>query len=254
MAISPQLVAEERSGVNLLCDPGALEAGLLVAFTDRRGGVSAPPYAELNLAARVGDDVGAVMENRRRAGKAAGFDDARLALSRQVHGKELINVTSEQSGVIGEADGLVVSGPGAVVGILTADCAPVVVASQNGNRRAAVLHAGWRGLVAGVLPDGVAEIGGASAAWIGPCIKACCYEVGREVVAAFEEAGLPVERRSGEGGYVDVADGARASLAKAGITNVVDSGVCTHCNPDYYSYRRDGVTGRQGAFVSLVER
>jgi polyphenol oxidase len=253
MALTPELVHEERSGIGVLRDPGAADAGLFVAFTDRRGGVSTAPYAELNLAARVGDDVDAVMENRRRAGRAAGFDDARLALSRQVHGTELIDVTSEQSGVIGEADGLIVSEPGAVIGILTADCAPVVVASSNGRRNAAVLHAGWRGLVAGVLSRGLSEIGGASAAWIGPCIKACCYEVGRDVVDAFEDAGLPVEQKTGEGGRVDIADAARASLHKEGLTNVIDSGICTHCNDNYYSYRRDGVTGRQGAFVSLTE-
>jgi polyphenol oxidase len=252
MIVKPELVREERSGIGVLSDPGAADAGLFVAFTDRRGGVSTAPYAELNLAARVGDDADAVMENRRRAGRAAGFDDSRLALSRQVHGKELINVTSEQNGVIGEADGLVVSEPGAVIGILTADCAPVVVASDNGRRQAAVLHAGWRGLVAGVLARGLNEIGGASAAWIGPCIKACCYEVGRDVVAAFEEAGLPVEQETREGGRVDIADAASASLEKEGLTNVIDSGICTHCNEDYYSYRRDGVTGRQGAFASLI--
>ena len=254
MALTPELVSEVRSGIGLLSDPGALEAGLLVAFTDRRGGVSSRPYAKLNLAARVGDDVAAVMENRRRAGESAGFDESRLALARQVHGKELVTVASEQSGVIGEADGLVVTGPGAVIGILTADCAPVVVASRNGGGKAAVLHAGWRGLVAGVLSDGLQEVGGDPAAWIGPAIKACCYEVGPEVVAAFDREGLPVERRSGERGRVDIAHVARASLEKAGLTNVVDSGICTHCNSNYYSYRRDGVTGRQGAFVSFLER
>jgi polyphenol oxidase len=254
MAIKPELVAEERDGIGLLSDPAAGTAGLLVAFTDRRGGVSSAPYAELNLAARVGDDVEAVMENRKRAGRAAGFDETRLALSRQVHGKELVNVAGEQSGVIGEADGLVVSEPGTVVGILTADCAPVVVASRNGSGKVAVLHAGWRGLVAGVLPDGIAKVGEASAAWIGPCIKACCYQVGAKVVAAFDDAGLPVERRSGDGGFVDIADAARASLERAGLSNVADTGICTHCNQNYYSYRRDGVTGRQGAFVSLLER
>ena len=250
MANNPQLVAEERSGIGVLSDPSARERGLLVAFTDRRGGVSGSPYAELNLAARVGDDVDAVMENRQRAADVIGYEPERLALSRQVHGRDLIDVETEQTGVIGEADGLLVSSPGPVVGILTADCAPVVV---EGDGRAAVLHGGWRGLVAGVLAAGVDAIGGAQRAWIGPCIKSCCYEVGAEVLAAFDESGLPVAQRDSNGGRVDIADAARASLEKAGVTDVVDSGICTHCNHNYYSFRRDGVTGRQGAIVSILE-
>jgi polyphenol oxidase len=190
-----------------------------------------------------------VTENRQRAAAAIGYDPSRLALSRQVHGCDLINVAPRQSGVIGEADGLVVSGPNAVVGILTADCAPVVVAGAG---PAAVLHGGWRGLVAGVLRAGVEAVGGAEVAWIGPCIKACCYEVGAEVLAAFDEAGLPVAERNGDAGRVDIADAARASLEEVGVGNIVDSGICTHCNLNYYSYRRDGVTGRQGAIVSFL--
>jgi copper oxidase (laccase) domain-containing protein len=136
-----------------------------------------------------------------------------------------------------------------VVGILTADCAPVMVA---GDGKAAVLHGGWRGLAAGVVESGVEAIGGASAAWIGPCIKACCYEVGAEVIAAFDDAGLPVDSRNGDKGRIDIAEAARAALAKAGVTSVVDSGQCTHSNNNFFSYRRDGVTGRQGAFLSLL--
>jgi copper oxidase (laccase) domain-containing protein len=92
MTLETQLVHEEVEGIGVLADPAARERGLLVAFTDRRGGVSKPPYAELNLAARVGDDLDDVTENRHRAAKAVGYDEGRLALSRQVHGKELLNV------------------------------------------------------------------------------------------------------------------------------------------------------------------
>jgi YfiH family protein len=249
MVVQPKLVAEKRSAISILTDPSARAEGLLVAFTDRRGGVSRAPYAELNLAARVGDDVDLVTENRRRAARAIGYEASSLALSRQVHGRELIKVRPDQSGVLGEADGLVLSEPGPVVGILTADCAPVVVA---GNGSAAVLHGGWRGLVAGVVEAGVEAIGEGTTAWIGPAIKSCCYEVGAEVIASFDESGLPVAERSGERGRVDIADAARASLERAGVARIIDSGVCTHCNEDYYSYRRDGVTGRQGAFLSLL--
>lgn len=243
--IEPQLVRSQRDGVTTLTDPPARASGFLVAFTDRRGGVSAAPYDTLNLAARVGDDRADVEENRRRAADAVGFDPGHLVLARQVHGADVIEVAEGDAGVVGEADGLIARGPGAVLSILTADCAPVVVAADEG---IAVLHGGWRGLVAGVIDKGIAALGGALCAWVGPCIHACCYEVGPEVVAAFEAHDLPIA----DADHVDPAAAARVLLERAGVRSVVVSDECTHCNRDYFSYRRDGVTGRQGAFAALV--
>ena len=232
-------------GIDVLTDPGARERGWLVAFTNRRGGVSQEPYDTLNLAARVGDDPGRAIENRQRAASAVGFDAGRLALARQVHEKDLIDVAASDAGVLGEADGLTVRQPGPVAAILTADCAPVVIASE---REIGVLHAGWRGLVAGVIEAGLDAIEGVESAWIGPCIHACCYEVGAEVTEAFAARELPVagDRR------VDPAQAAAAALRKGGVTNIAVAEQCTHCDPNYFSYRRDGVTGRQGAFAGLL--
>ena len=246
MAFTPSLESRVTDGVEVLSDEAARANGWLVAFTSRRGGVSAAPYDSLNLAARVGDEPGSVEENRRRAARAVGFDAARLALARQVHATDLIDVERDASGVLGEADGLTVRGPGPVAAILTADCAPVVIASHGS---IAVLHAGWRGLVAGVVDVGVESLGDVKAAWVGPCIHSCCYEVGPEVTEAFSERGLPVAgpRR------VDPAQGAAAALRNAGIENVAVAEDCTHCTPGFFSYRRDGVTGRQGAFAGLVD-
>jgi YfiH family protein len=246
MNFEPRLTWCKRDGIGILSDESAFAAGLLLAFTNRHGGVSTPPFDSLNLAARVGDDPEAVQENRVRTARAVGFDNDCLALSRQVHGSELTEVEPGDAGVVGEADGLVLRHSGPVAAILTADCAPVVVWGEHG---AAVLHGGWRGLAAGVIDAGVAAVQ-ASHAWIGPCIGACCYEVGSEVIDAFQARGLPVAGAN----HVDPAAAAEAALTEAGVKKVGVASVCTACDPAYYSYRRDGLTGRQGAFVALLQR
>ncbi|HVM34300.1 MAG TPA: polyphenol oxidase family protein [Actinomycetota bacterium] len=242
---SPQLASVDSEGVHLLEDRGARALGVLVAFGDRRGGTSAPPYDTLNLALRSADDPGSVEENRRRAARAAGFDPSALALARQVHGTHIVEANPGDSGVVGEADGLMVRRPGSVVGILTADCTPVVVAGEAG---IAILHAGWRGLAGGIVEKGVGKVGDAWAAWVGPAIRACCYRVGPEVVEAFSARGLPVAAE----GRVDPSDAAVAMLRACGVERVARADVCTKCDTNYFSYRRDGVTGRQGAFAGLL--
>ena len=246
MTAFASLEPQSHGSVELLVDPGARRDGVMVAFSNRNGGASAAPYESLNLAARVGDEPGAVEINRRRVAAAAGFDVGRLSLARQVHGADLLEVDEAASGVLGEADGLVTRRAGSVLAILTADCAPVVVRGDGG---LAVLHAGWRGLVAGVLEMGLAAIAPARTAWVGPCIRSCCYAVGSEVVAAFERQNLPVAASD----RVDPSDAAVAVLEREGVTDVAVAAQCTHCDPNYFSYRRDGVTGRQGAFAALVE-
>ena len=228
-------------------DPGARRKGLIVAFSDRRGGTSSAPYDTLNLAARVGDNRDDVTANRKLVGEAAGFDPDKLALTRQVHGAEVVDVPPGASGKVGEGDVLVARKPGSVLGILTADCVPLILL---GDRGVAVVHAGWRGLVAGVIEAGVAAVQPVLAAWIGPGIRGCCYEVGPEVVDAFESRGLPIADDT----HVDPAEAARFVLARSGVGNLVASQHCTAHNPNYFSYRRDGLTGRQGAFVSISKR
>lgn len=233
-------------GVRLLLDAAARSTGVLVAFADRHGGVSAPPYASLNLGALVGDDPHTVAANRMRVAAAAGFDPAELVLARQVHGAGILEVGPTDSGAIGEADVLVSRIPGKVVGILTADCVPVVV---HGNAAVAVAHAGWRGLVAGAIEAAVDAVGTVRKAWVGPSIHACCYEVGPEVVDAFRARGLPVA----SGDHVDPGRAAVVALHRAGVTDVESTTDCTSCDQRYFSYRRDGVTGRQGAFAGLLD-
>lgn len=226
-------------------DPAAHAAGLMVAFTDRDGGVSSAPYDSLNLAARVGDDANRVADNRALVAAAARFDVERLRLARQVHGADVLEVSEADPVVAGEADVLTTTQAGTVIGILTADCTPVIVAGPG---RIAIAHAGWRGLVAGAVEAAVDAVGEAMAAWVGPSIHACCYEVGPEVIAAFRSAGLPVAAPD----RVDPGRAATFALHRAGVESVASSTDCTSCDRRYFSYRRDGTTGRQGAFVSLL--
>ena len=214
-----------------------------IAFTDRSGGVSSAPYDTLNLGAFVGDEIGDVLENRARAARAAGFDAAALALARQVHGADVMEVDASDCGVLGEADVLVTDAPRKPLAILTADCASVVL---EGPERIGVVHAGWRGVVGGAVQAGLDAVGDVRRAWIGPSIHACCYEVGPEVTSAFTALELPVADDR-----VDPARSAAVLLRRAGVTEVVVSDVCTSCDPRYFSYRRDGTTGRQGAFAWL---
>jgi polyphenol oxidase len=241
------MALSERShdGISVLVDDDAHASGLLVAFTDRRGGASRKPYESLNLAARVGDDGSAVEENRRRAAAAVGFRLATLALARQVHGSSVLEVAVGDAGVVGEADVLVARNRGVVLGMLTADCAPVLLAGTKG---VGVVHAGWRGLVLGAIEAGVGAVGEVARAWVGPCIHSCCYEVGEEVLAAFRERGLPIAGPD----RVDIGEAATVALGRAGVRDVVASDICTSCGTNFFSHRRDGITGRQGGFIARL--
>jgi YfiH family protein len=243
---TPSLVRRHVGSLEVLTDPGAADQGWLVAFTDRLGGTSPEPYGSLNLAGRVGDEADAVKANRRAVGEALSFDPDRLVLANQIHGAEVLEVSPCDAGVMGAADVLVVRTPGPVAAILTADCAPVAVAGTDG---VAIAHAGWRGLVAGAIERAVDSIGEPIAAWVGPCIHSCCYAVGSEVIGEFERRDLPVEDD-----HVDTARAAEAILRRAGVPSVAVATECTSCDPRYFSYRRDGVTGRQAGLVALLPR
>jgi polyphenol oxidase len=200
-------------------------------FTTRRGGVSEGPYASLNLGLWTDDDAGRVHDNRERVQVQVGA--SRLAQGRQVHGTRVV-VDAEG---IEEADGQVISGRGVAAVVLVADCLPVALA---GPERVGVIHAGWRGLAAGVLEAGV-EATGAVCAAIGPGIGPCCYEVGDDVRAVFGTS----ERT------LDLKAIARGRLEAAGVRDIHDCGLCTSCDAErFFSHRRDrGVTGRQAGLA-----
>jgi YfiH family protein len=200
-------------------------------FTTRRGGVSEGPYASLNLGLWTDDDAERVRDNRERVRVEVGAQ--RLAQGRQVHGTRVV-VDAEG---IEEADGQVTTAPAVAAMVLVADCLPVALA---GPERVGVVHAGWRGLAAGVLEEGVAACGAVAAA-IGPGIGPCCYEVGDDVRAVFGTS----ERT------LDLKAIARSRLEAAGVGEVHDCGLCTSCDAErFFSHRRDrGVTGRQAGLA-----
>lgn len=233
----------EKDGVPLLIDPSLETSDLVLAFTTRRGGRSRSPYDSLNLSDYVGDDDAAVAANKQIALAAGGFAEGSLASLHQVHGTDVLTVESGQCGTLGEADALRTSRSGATLGVLAADCVPVLLRGSGG---IAAAHAGWRGLVAGVLAGAVASID-ATSAWVGPSIHACCYEVGPEVVDAFRAASLPVADER----HVDPGRGAVVALRRAGVTNVTAATECTSCDDRFFSHRRDGQTGRQAGLIAL---
>jgi YfiH family protein len=249
------------------------------------GGVSRFPYASLNLGAHVEDDPAAVAENRRRLKVAAGLP-AEPAWLTQVHGNCVRDL--DRGEPVGGADGAVARQPGRVCAILTADCLPVLFASQNGDRVGAA-HAGWRGLASGVLEATVAALGcapGELLAWLGPAIGPLAFEVGAEVRDAFMSAPdaaafvvrtaasaaaappfeappawmpwsavPPAESAAGAGEtrgryLADLYALARCRLARLGVTRVHGGGECTFTDASrYFSHRRDGRTGRLATLI-----
>jgi YfiH family protein len=226
--------------------PGPYE----IAFSTRQGGVSEGPYASLNLGRMSGDDVERVDENRRRLCAEIGADPLRLALNRQVHSA---TVHGAEPGARGEpGDGLWTDEPDLPVLALTADCVPVALARVAGERPGvAVLHVGWRGLLAGVVAAGARALGGRLHAAIGPAIGPCCYEVGPDVAeplsAAFGRGVL-------HGGNADLWSAAERALRDAGVEDVERMDLCTSCNPElFFSHRRTGLPrGSQGVIARVA--
>lgn len=233
----------------LLVDEHAASFGVSVVFSGRRGGRSEAPFDTLNLSPFIGDDPEAVAANQRSVEDAAGFEPGGLTLVHQVHGTDVLEARSGGR-VAGDGDGLATTEKGLAIGVLTADCVPVLIKGEHG---IAAAHAGWRGMTAGVIDEAAEKVGAIEAAWVGPSIHACCYEVGSEVLAAFEASGLPVaERREDGRGRVGPGRAAAVILHRLGAPYLSQSSICTSCDADFFSYRRDGKTGRQGGFITLI--
>jgi polyphenol oxidase len=222
-----------------------------VVFTTRLGGVSEGPYASLNLGRKTGDDVERVDENRRRACAEIGADDERLALNYQMHSAL---VHRARPGARGEpGDGIWTDNPDVPVLAMSADCLPIALARTDGDSPAvAVLHAGWRGLLAGVVESAVATLGaGAVAAAIGPAIGPCCYEVRDDVADPFRAL---FGRGIVSDGRLDLWRAADTLLRDAGVGQVERLDLCTACHPElFFSHRRDGKPrGVQGVLARVA--
>jgi YfiH family protein len=237
--------------------------GAEILFSDRTGGVSAPPFDTANAGYARGDDPANVDENRGRIGAALGgpgSDPVEWICLHQVHGGRVYpsDVAGPTAGrPAPEADAAVSAESDAVLSVLTADCAPVALVAPG---VVGAVHAGWRGVLAGVLEAAVAEIRRRSdepiTAVLGPCIHPECY--------AFSAADLePIAARLGPEVAGETAGGQLAldlpvavalALTEAGVTDITDIGVCTACSSDHFSHRRDGsvhgVTGLQAMLVA----
>lgn len=229
--------------------------GVRHGFFGRPGGVSEGVFASLNVGLRSGDERARVLENRRRAAAALGLPLERLCIARQVHGTECLAVEEPwPADRPPEADALVTKRPDVLVGVTSADCAPVLLADVGAGVVAAV-HAGWRGALAGVLEAAIAGMLAAGAdcgrivAVVGPCIGRRSYEVGPEFRAAFLERdpqSEPFFVEPGEGGRprFDLEGYCCARLARAGIGRVQATGRDTMAEPShFFSFRRTTLAG-----------
>lgn len=225
-------------------------------WTDRLGGVSAAPYDDANLSLRVGDDDAAVGENRARlAAHLELVPPEQWWWLDQVHGSTTIVATAPAPSSPPVADATITATPGLPLTVMTADCAPIALAT---NDAVGVVHAGWQGIVAGVIDAGVSALRDVShgeiKAAIGPCIRPARYEFGRaELDRVVDVLGSDVEGRTDNGDpALDLPRAARLALERAGVVDVDDVEICTAASPDYFSHRRDGTTGRQ-ALVLVLE-
>ena len=216
-------------------------SNIKVLFSDRRGGFSSAPYAGLNLGAHVGDDAALVVRNR------ASIDvPAEPYWLEQTHTDICINADADVCNRLGDAS--ITRKQGMVLAIMVADCLPVVFTSLDGDI-VGIAHAGWRGLANGVLSSTVTALGaGSILAWIGPAIGPCHYNVGEDVRTRFSSATGFAEGSEGKFS-MDLYAIANEQLQALDV-EVFGGGLCTYCDSSrFFSYRRDGVTGRMGGFI-----
>ncbi len=242
-------------GIAWLISSALNHRDVLVAFTERTGGVSGDPFGSLNLGFKEGDLPVAVRRNRELVVEALGIPP--FATAEQVHGSVVEGVDATRAGLgfgkrpgLPGCDALVTTAPDVPLAILTADCVPLALADDE---RVAAVHAGWKGIAGGMVASALGWFPEPRrvAAAIGPAIGPCHYEVGEEVVRAVRdtEPSAPAERRDGAW-YLDLPATVEASLRGGGVRDIERSALCTACETDrFFSFRRDGRTGRQAMVV-----
>lgn len=272
------------NGVVTLQSAQLRQLGLVHGFSTRLGGVSAGPYASLNLSTLAKDERSdfntAVAENFRRLRRALGCERLARVEVRQVHGGRVWVPPAEpvRPAAAPEADAMVTDRWGKLLTVRVADCVPVLLAgmaeaaatgegAMRGVRAVAAVHAGWRGVVAEVVPAAVAAMErqfgvrpAALVAAIGPHIGVARFEVGLEVAAAFEAGGLDeaVHRNLGSRPHVDLGHAVRMQLQHSGVPaehiDMDTQTYCTHRDAElFYSYRRDGArSGRMAAVIAIA--
>jgi YfiH family protein len=244
--VDPGVTRAARSGVVYIA-PNPEPEGARVWFFTRLGGVSEDPYESLNVSKKVGDDPASVEQNLSLIREA--MDGRPTAWVRQVAGDGVVRVSG--GGFAGEADALLSSEVDLCLSVAVADCVPVALVGQRG---VGMVHSGWRGSLSGVAGKTVREMGEAAVrAYVGPCIRGCCYEVSEELAEEFA-------RKFGPGvvagRHLSLPAAIRADLERSEVGEIHDLGLCTGCRPDlFYSHRKQGpLTGRNLAAVARVAR
>jgi hypothetical protein len=226
--------------------------GVRACCTTRTGGVSAAPFDSLNLALHVGDDAARVVQNRELLRQQLELP-AEPCWINQTHG--IRTVTLEQE-ITRDADAAVTRVPGTIAVVMTADCLPVLLCNRDGSEVGAV-HAGWRGLQAGVIQSALATMKSPNQqllAWIGPGISQACFEVGDEVRTAFMDVMQDAQTcfsAHGEGHWLcDLGGLAERVLKSQGVGKVFRDSYCSYRDADrFYSYRRAAATGRMASLI-----
>jgi len=240
--------------------------GLVHGFLGRRGGRSQPPYASLNFSYENGDDVQTVSQNWCDLKLAVGLHDLTVITAKQVHGDAILKVSNGTGKRVGVGDGLMTDALNLFLGVMAADCVPLLF--QEPRRRiAAAVHAGWRGTAAAIAATAVTRMKeeyliDPSALYValGPSIGPCCYEVGPEVVEQIGARWMGVVkdawRPKGAKGNLDLRAINEAQLVAVGVPRhqIQQVGPCTACNVDeFFSYRKEGKTGSQLSFIGWLE-
>ena len=246
-------------------------SGVNIAMTDRHGGVSLAPYDSLNLGVHVGDDVKRVQANRELLSQTLQLPNPPVWLE-QVHGTHVHVISTApcsiksasqnlhiDSASIPIADGSYTQQRGQVCAVMTADCLPILLCNRAGTEVSA-LHAGWRGLCDGIIEQGVAQFTSTAeqlVAFLGPAIGPLAFEVGAEVRHAFlakHPQAVAHFSAKGDKYLADLEGLATMRLSLLGVTEVYCANTCTFSSSDYFSYRRDHVTGRLASLIWLDER
>lgn len=230
--------------------------------TTRLGGQSLPPFDSFNLGAHVGDSPNHVQQNRSKLAAQCGLSQNGLQWLDQVHGSCVCEAQAD--GVVREADASFARVPETACVIMTADCLPILLCDKQGKQVAAI-HAGWRSLCSGVVEATLATFMQSSAitVWLGPAIGPSAFEVGQDVVDAFisesrgraeaiRDAFSPIVGQEGKW-LADLYSLARIRLQLQGISDIYGGSHCTLTNAtQFYSYRRDGVTGRMASLIWMT--
>ncbi|OUR65475.1 multi-copper polyphenol oxidoreductase [Methylophaga sp. 42_25_T18] len=226
--------------------------------TTRHGGYSSPPFGKLNLGSHVGDDQLIVSQNRQQLIQLANLPESPLWLQ-QVHGSHMINSADWQADI--EADAMFSQHANHICTVMTADCLPLLLCNQQGDTVAAV-HVGWRGLAAGIIDKALKAFSCEASdimAWLGPAIGPAQFEVGKEVYDMFvgkspNAADAFIATKS-QHYLADIYSLARQYLQKQGVQNIFGGEFCTVSDEErFFSYRRDGITGRMASMIWITNK